>query len=201
MLKRALFMLLGIMVGLLIAHIFKVSMTSPELILLVSGSLVFFVVVGEFVPGGREGKKIQIVDEVPEEEIAWLMSKGTEPKSGFPLKKEVVLVGRSIGSDILLNDKSISRRHAQIIKGPDGFVIKDLDSRNGTFVNNKRVEEHLIRDNDEVSLGNLSFNFLYPASMKKNRPQLKPETEIKAPQPPRNAQPTVTLTKSRAGNE
>jgi len=195
-------MLLGLMAGLLAAHFLQASMTGPELVLLISGCLVLFVVAGEFIPNLNETRKIPVPPEdAIDEESAWLISKGTEPKSGFPLKKEIVLVGRSIGSDVFLNDKSISRRHAQVVKNSDGFIIKDLDSRNGTFVNGKRIEEQLIRDGDEVSLGNLSFVFKYPPSMKKVTINARPMGKIKEIEPENDPPVSDTLLKTQSGNE
>ena len=54
----------------------------------------------------------------------------------------------------------VSRLHARIHRRADGWVIKDLDSRNGTFVEGARVDEHVLRDLDEIRIGDAVFKFV-----------------------------------------
>lgn len=65
--------------------------------------------------------------------------RGPEKGKSFDLEEEVVTVGRGSESQIQIRDKSISRRHMEIIKKEDKYFIKDLESKNGTYVNGQRI--------------------------------------------------------------
>ena len=65
-------------------------------------------------------------------------------------------------SDIFLDDISVSRRHATFGRTPDGTVVKDVGSLNGTYVNRDLVDESLLRSGDEVQIG--KFRLVYYGS-------------------------------------
>ncbi|HTS43780.1 MAG TPA: RDD family protein [Puia sp.] len=72
--------------------------------------------------------------------------------------KQVALIGSSPGNDIVFNDPDTSAHHCQISKiGDDKYLIVDLNSSSGTFVNNRRVEKEFITGNDFISVGNNIF--------------------------------------------
>jgi transcriptional regulator with GAF, ATPase, and Fis domain len=81
-------------------------------------------------------------------------------KKVYPLAKDVVNVGRSSKSDVRIDNASISRMHCRFIRGEEGFKVKDLGSRNGTLVNRLKVDEHVLQDGDEVSIGEVNITFL-----------------------------------------
>ena len=62
-------------------------------------------------------------------------------------------------ADIVLTDKKISRKHATVRYEGGEFQIADLDSSNGTFVNDEKVQKHDLIDNDIVKLGDIEFEF------------------------------------------
>jgi hypothetical protein len=70
------------------------------------------------------------------------------------------LVGRSPECDIFLDDVTVSRRHAEIVREGDEFTIRDLGSLNGTYVNRKRIESRTLQDDDEVQIGKYRLTFL-----------------------------------------
>jgi hypothetical protein len=70
------------------------------------------------------------------------------------------LVGRSPECDIFLDDVTVSRRHAEIVREGDAFTIRDLGSLNGTYVNKKRIESTELSDDDEVQIGKYRLTFL-----------------------------------------
>ena len=70
------------------------------------------------------------------------------------------LVGRSPECDIFLDDVTVSRRHAEIVREGDEFTIRDLGSLNGTYVNRKRIESAELADDDEVQIGKYRLTFL-----------------------------------------
>jgi transcriptional regulator with GAF, ATPase, and Fis domain len=79
----------------------------------------------------------------------------TGPLKGkiFPLTENELSVGREPSNQIMLLDSLVSRRHSVIRRDGQGFLIKDLDSRNSTFVNNVPVRERLLADGDQIQIG------------------------------------------------
>jgi DNA-directed RNA polymerase subunit RPC12/RpoP len=76
------------------------------------------------------------------------------------MEKNEILIGRQVEKGNLQIDeryKSVSRKHARIIRKPDGFYIEDLDSAGGTFVNGKAVKIKKITASDKVSLGGVGY--------------------------------------------
>ena len=84
------------------------------------------------------------------------------PPQVFPLKEgKHVVVGRDQGMDIELADPVVSRRHAEISTGPDGFYIRDLGSSNGVTVNQTRIDNpYHLSHGDRVSLGGCMLYFV-----------------------------------------
>lgn len=71
-------------------------------------------------------------------------------------------IGRTADNHIVVPLKDVSRRHAEVRMAPNGYLLKDLESPNGTFVNGNRVTEHLLQDNDSVMIGETEFRFRKP---------------------------------------
>jgi pSer/pThr/pTyr-binding forkhead associated (FHA) protein len=88
---------------------------------------------------------------VPEEPTAYLeLADGRR----VALDRPQLLLGRSTASDVVLADDQVSRRHAQIRRLPQGWLLIDLGSSNGTQVNGYAVTlPHLLQDGDEIVLG------------------------------------------------
>ena len=91
------------------------------------------------------------------------LKKAEAEKKTFPLLEQEYYIGRQHGNQIHISDPSISNVHARIFKGPEGYVLEDLNSRNGTFVNGERIDRKLLHENDAVRLGNSNFvyNIVY----------------------------------------
>ncbi len=70
------------------------------------------------------------------------------------------LIGRSPECDVFLDDVTVSRRHAEIVREGTRFTIRDLGSLNGTFVNRRRIESTVLDDDDEVQIGKYRLTFL-----------------------------------------
>jgi FHA domain/zinc-ribbon domain len=70
------------------------------------------------------------------------------------------LVGRSPECQIFLDDVTVSRRHAEILREDETFTIRDLGSLNGTYVNRKRIESAVLEQDDEVQIGKYRLTFL-----------------------------------------
>ena len=81
---------------------------------------------------------------------------GLSGLSFLPITRETVTLGNSDAADIKLENQYVSRRHLQVRQDVDVFYLSDLDSTNGTYLNNNKLaphEEHVIRDGDRVVLG------------------------------------------------
>lgn len=75
------------------------------------------------------------------------------------LIKDNVSIGRSPSNDIVLNAPKVSRQHAAINKYKDRYIIIDLKSSNGVFINGQKVEEHTLQDGDEISIADFKMIF------------------------------------------
>jgi len=83
-----------------------------------------------------------------------VMRSGPTPDKVFVLTKENVSVGRSTSNDIAINDSEVSRNHARIYLQSGGYVIEDLNSTNGTYINGQRlIGPHLLRPGETINLG------------------------------------------------
>jgi len=82
------------------------------------------------------------------------------PGETYPLARDRFTIGRSPESDIFLDDVTVSRRHALLIRRGSVFAIEDQGSLNGTFVNRRRVEARELSDGDEVQIGKYKLTFL-----------------------------------------
>ena len=80
-----------------------------------------------------------------------LVDNGKE--TSFPLSRDTCTLGRHKNNDIVITDPKVSSFHARIDRTPDGFVLVDLKSRNGSYVNGHRIESALLKTGDEVRLG------------------------------------------------
>lgn len=83
-----------------------------------------------------------------------IVTKGPRMGEKIPLSKLPFMVGREESVDVPINLENISRKHMRISKGDKGYILEDLNSRNGTFVNGKRVEKaYQLKDGDTIALG------------------------------------------------
>lgn len=71
-----------------------------------------------------------------------------------------VLIGRGSDCAVLIDDNSVSRKHARIDPTPEGYFASDLGSTNGTFVNDKPCHRYMLRDGDYLRVGNCLYRFL-----------------------------------------
>src|ERR1041385_587210 len=78
----------------------------------------------------------------------------------FGLNEESLVIGRETAANLCIPDASVSRRHSKIEKNDTGFVLTDLESLNGTFVNDVPVKTRLLEHGDRVRIGDSQFLFL-----------------------------------------
>ena len=75
------------------------------------------------------------------------------PQKTVDLRVGAVTIGRATDSDIHIKDSTVSSQHAKIVTYFDASYIEDLESTNGTFVNGKRVQKHILNPGDVISVG------------------------------------------------
>ena len=78
----------------------------------------------------------------------------------FPLDGARVEIGRSPDAPVFLDDVTVSRSHAMLVRDDIGYTIEDAGSLNGTYVNRRRVERAKLEDGDEVQIGKYRLTFL-----------------------------------------
>ena len=99
------------------------------------------------------------VDELPEGAGLLVVRKGPNAGSKYILDAEVTRAGRHPDSDIFLDDITVSRRHAEITRLSSGYILRDVGSLNGTYVNRDRVEEAPLSNGDELQIGKFKLVF------------------------------------------
>jgi pSer/pThr/pTyr-binding forkhead associated (FHA) protein len=85
---------------------------------------------------------------------------GGRAGDSFTLDGDRFTVGRDTDSDVFLDDVTVSRNHAVIVRRADGLHIDDLGSLNGSYVNRRRIESHYLVDGDELQIGKFKLTFL-----------------------------------------
>ena len=91
---------------------------------------------------------------------AWLVSRQENGStSDYRLGPMETVIGRSPKSDIRVVNDTVSRQHAKLTAGPQGYVISDLGSENGTLINRERVDTRLLVDKDIIRIGPAEFEF------------------------------------------
>ena len=105
------------------------------------------------------------VDSLPAGSALLVVKRGPNAGSRFLLDKAVVTAGRHPESDIFLDDITVSRRHAEIVRGTDGhYTVRDVGSLNGTYLNRERIDEAPLRHGDELQIGKFKLVFFAGAS-------------------------------------
>ena len=116
----------------------------------------------------------QALEQSPDEREAWLAEarQGLDEPGQYlvferdgevqsiALEREWTRVGRSLAADVRFDDPTVSRRHALIVRQPDGVRVLDDRSLNGVFVNGERVEWRELHDGDDIVVGRYRLTFL-----------------------------------------
>ena len=89
-----------------------------------------------------------------------IRSGGGRAGESFPLDGERLTVGRRPDSDIFLDDVTVSRDHAVLVRRGSDYFLDDLGSLNGTYVNRRRIESHRLEDGDELQVGKYKLTYL-----------------------------------------
>lgn len=107
--------------------------------------------------GGEKGRGSS---DKSREVCGWMVAlNGQHKGEDFRLRVGKNVIGTAADCDVVLTDKKISRKHATIRFEGGEFQIADLDSSNGCFVNEEKIQKHDLIDNDIIKLGDIEFEF------------------------------------------
>lgn len=114
-------------------------------------------------PTGEEEISVDL-EQVPPGGLLVVRS-GPNAGSKFALDKDIITAGRHPDSDIFLDDITVSRRHVEVQRQGDGYIVRDVGSLNGTYVNRNRLDEAVLADGDELQVGKFKLVFVAGAGV------------------------------------
>ncbi len=106
--------------------------------------------------------------------------RGNDQGTRFDLEGEAISLGRETSNAVQLHDTEVSRQHAEFHRADNGYLLLDLNSSNGTFVNGKRVQRHRLATGDQVQMG--STLMLYTSPPEESLEDLTGKVDISARQ-------------------
>ena len=89
-----------------------------------------------------------------------IRSGGGRVGQSFPLQGERMMIGRSPEAEIFLDDVTVSRDHAVLVRRSGEWFLDDSGSLNGTYVNRRRIDSHRLEDGDELQIGKYKLTYL-----------------------------------------
>ena len=103
-------------------------------------------------PGPGDDVVVSLGD-LPVDKAVLIVRSGAQAGDRFALDSDVTRLGRHPDSEIMLDDITVSRRHASIERTDEGYVVSDAGSLNGTYVNQERIERAVLHHGDELQVG------------------------------------------------
>ena len=110
-------------------------------------------------PTGLTAADRAAVMALPPTSALLIMQRGPSAGARFLLDAPRTVAGRSVDADIFLDDVTVSRRHAEFVHEGGNFVVRDIGSLNGTYVNRNRIDSTVLRAGDEVQIGKYRMTF------------------------------------------
>ena len=107
-----------------------------------------------------EQASIPLEEAVAEGAALVIRSGGGRAGETFGAAGDRMTIGRSPEAEVFLDDVTVSRSHALLVRRRDGLYIDDLGSLNGTYVNRRRIESHKLVDGDELQVGKYKLTYL-----------------------------------------
>lgn len=111
------------------------------------------------VGGGDSTAEIPLVPDIPSGQAIVHVVRGPNAGSTYQLADDVTSIGRHPDSAVFLDDITVSRRHSEIVKEAGGYVVRDVGSLNGSYVNRERVDVAALHDGDEIQVGRFHLVF------------------------------------------
>ncbi len=112
---------------------------------------------------GAEDDIVVRMADLPDTSASLVVRNGPQAGVALSLEAPVTTLGRHQDSEISLDDITVSRRHAEIVRTAAGYVVRDSGSLNGTYVNNQRIDEAPLRQGDELQVGKFRLVFFEKA--------------------------------------
>jgi hypothetical protein len=106
-----------------------------------------------------EIEEVELGDVVARGAALVIRAGGGRAGESFPLDGDRLTVGRRPDSDIFLDDVTVSRDHALLVRRGSDYYLDDCGSLNGTYVNRRRIESHRLVDGDELQVGKYKLAF------------------------------------------
>ncbi|MGY4642453.1 FHA domain-containing protein [Cellulomonas sp. URHB0016] len=110
-------------------------------------------------PVGLTPDEVAAVHALPPTSALLIMQRGPSAGARFLLDAERTVAGRSTQADIFLDDVTVSRKHAEFVRDGHQFLVRDIGSLNGTYVNRTRIDQVVLRAGDEVQIGKYRLTF------------------------------------------
>jgi hypothetical protein len=107
-----------------------------------------------------EIEELELEDVVARGAALVIRAGGGRAGESFPLERDRLTVGRRPDSDVFLDDVTVSRDHAILVRRGNDYYLDDCGSLNGTYVNRRRIESHRLTDGDELQVGKYKLAFL-----------------------------------------
>ncbi|MCB9935620.1 MAG: FHA domain-containing protein [Planctomycetes bacterium] len=130
--------------------------------------------------------------------IVFAVDKGKAPVE--TLIRDRVTIGRKADNTLQIEDKAVSGNHCEIINRQGAYLLRDLGSSNGTFINKQRISEHTLRNGDVIVLGQkVDVYFIDPAAQPAAQAQPAPQQAAPVPAAPLPTRPAAKDASSAAG--
>ncbi len=107
-----------------------------------------------------------LISQLNPESAMLIIHRGPNRGERFLINSPETTIGRSSDNDVVLDDVTVSRKHANIRRASERFELIDLGSLNGTYVNNNSIARATLNSGDEIQFG--KFHMLFVQNIKKN---------------------------------
>jgi len=108
--------------------------------------------------GGSDDPVVHL-DQLASGVASLVVRSGPQAGASFALREAITRLGRHPDSEIILDDITVSRRHAEVERSGTEYVVTDVGSLNGTYVNQERLDRAVLRNGDELQVGKFRLVF------------------------------------------
>ena len=108
---------------------------------------------------GSDDDLVIPMGEIAKDRGVLIVRAGAQAGARFPLDSDITRLGRHPDSEISLDDITVSRRHADVVRAADRYRVRDVGSLNGTYLTRERIEDAEIENGDELQIGKFKLVF------------------------------------------